>query len=79
MDISAGFAVPAAVITTEPLAVRRRHAGELELDFVPAGTACTVVDADDIDGTWILVTADGDEIWHVSPRQFRIATAPPAE
>ena len=65
----------ATVITTEPLAVRRRHGIDgLELDFLPAGSVCELAGDDDIPGTFILIDDQGDEVWHVHPIQFRAAT-----
>lgn len=65
----------ATVITTEPLAVRRRHGIDgLELDFLPAGSVCELAGDDDIPGTFILIDDQGDEVWHVRPVQFRAAT-----
>lgn len=63
---------PTYVVTIEPLAVRRRVAGEMELDFLPAGSRCELAGEDDVQGTFILVDDQGDEVWAVHPFQFAI-------
>lgn len=68
-------AAPVHVTTTEPLTVRRRHAGTIENDLLPAGSRCTLACTDDPVGTFLLVDAVGDEVWSVRPDQFELLSA----
>lgn len=53
---------PIEAVTTEPMTVRRGYAGEIELDHLPAGSRCWIVDVD-APGTFLLAADDGGEVW----------------
>lgn len=63
--------IPAPVVTTEPLLVRRLDArGNPGFEILAAGALCELIGEDDVPGTYILVDEHGDEIWRVLPVQF---------